>query len=43
MLRMFMGPTYHNDEDGPLQPVNSIDLIIVGLGLVLILLVMVRR
>ena len=30
-------------EDGALQEVNSIDLIIVGLGLVLVLLVLLRR
>lgn len=43
VLRMFMGPAYQRDEEGALQPVDSIDLIIVGLGLVLVLLVLLRR
>jgi len=38
-----MGVPYQRDENGTLQPVDSIDLIIVGLGLVLILLVLLRR
>jgi hypothetical protein len=38
-----MGPTYQRGEDGTLEAVNSIDLIIVGLGLVLVLLVLLRR
>ena len=43
VLRSFMGVPYQRDENGALQPVDSIDLIIVGLGLVLILLVLLRR
>lgn len=30
-------------EDGTLDPIDSIDIIIVGLGLILILLVLLRR
>lgn len=40
---MFMGPSYRTNEDGTLEAVDSIDLIIVGLGLVLVLLVLLRR
>lgn len=43
MLWSFMGLPPHQREDDVLEPVNSIDLIIVGLGLVLVLLVLVRR
>lgn len=43
MLRAFMGPTYHKDADGTLQEVHSIDFIIVGLGLILLVLVLLRR
>jgi hypothetical protein len=43
LLRTFMGRPYQTTEDGALEAVDSIDLIIVGLGLVLILLVLLRR
>jgi len=33
----------HNSEDDALEPVDSIDIVIVGLGLVLVLLVLLRR
>lgn len=35
-------PPHDNDDDG-LQPVDSIDIIIVGLGLILVILVLLRR
>lgn len=43
MLRAWLGPTTVEGEDDASQRVDSIDTIIVGLGLVLILLVLLRR
>jgi hypothetical protein len=43
MLRSFMGLQHRVDVEGPLQPVDSIDLLIVGLGLLVVLLVLLRR
>jgi hypothetical protein len=43
MLRSFMGLPYRGSEEEPLQPVDSIDLLIVGLGLLVVLLVLLRR
>lgn len=42
MLRV-MGFGLPNRNDDTLEPVNSIDIIIVGLGLILVLLVLIRR
>jgi len=38
-----MGLPHNSSEDDALRPLDSIDVIVVGLGLVLILLVLLRR
>lgn len=38
-----MGVPVTGDQEDALQPVDSIDLLIVGLGLILVLLVLLRR
>jgi len=43
LLRAWLGQSPLNHEEGALQPVDSIDLVIVGLGLVLVLLALLRR
>ena len=43
LLRSVMGFPPTGREDGTLEPVDSIDLIIVGLGLIVVLLVLLRR
>lgn len=43
VLFRVMGLGYQSRDDDTLEPVNSIDIIIVGLGLVLILMVLLRR
>lgn len=43
MLWGFMGLPTRDVEEGGLRGVDSIDTIIVGLGLVLVLLVLLRR
>jgi len=43
MWRSVMGFSGVGRSDGTLEPVDSIDLIIVGMGLILVLLVLLRR
>jgi hypothetical protein len=43
LLRSVMGPPIQHTEEGPPVPVDSIDLLIVGLGLLVVLLVLLRR
>lgn len=43
MLRSFMGLPTQGSGDEAFRPIDSIDTIVVGLGLVLILLVLLRR
>lgn len=43
LLRAWLGYSPHTDDDEALRAVDSIDLIIVGLGLLVVLLVLLRR
>jgi hypothetical protein len=43
VLWSVLGFSPHEGRDDALEPVDSIDIIIVGLGLLLVLLVLLRR
>lgn len=43
LLYSLMGLSPQSDDDGASDAVDSIDLVIVGLGLLLVLLVLLRR